>query len=454
MKELSIHREEKFDFAHLFNNSEKINGNISPYLKDVRLAAADSFSKIGFPGKKDKKYKYLSVEILFEFNYNYRFIPEIIHFNINHVFNCDIPTLKTHMIFLLNGFYYGGDKQLSELPGGIIYGSMMKAMEDKPDIFRKYFSRSTEMDNDGLVNLNTALARDGFFIYVPDNTVLDKPIQVVNLILTNKELMIQPRNLVILGENAHIKLVICDHALSKKKSFTNSVTETFVGQNSRYDFTLIQNEHNDSSHINYHFINQEKGSRVDTNSISLHGGIIRNNHYVKLNGKGSENYSNGLYLTDKDQTIDNFIYVDHAFSNCRSEQLYKGVLDDRANGTFSGRILVRRDAQLTEAFQRNNNILLTEEARMNTKPQLEIYADDVKCSHGATVGQIDEEAMFYLQSRGISEKNARLMMMYGFAHEVINRIHIDALKDGIAELVYKRLRGELAKCDNCAIICS
>lgn len=452
MVEVATHNNQKFDFQNLFSHTERITGKKPTFIKSVRESAAVSFNSLGLPGKKDEMYKYLSVKNLFDPSYTYQFSQEIKYFDINHVFQCDIPALNTHMIILVNGFYYGGTGKLNHLPGGVRYGSLLTASEEMPEVFEKHFSKAAGIGNDSLVDLNTSLARDGFFIYLPENAIVEKPIQVVNLILSGKELFIQPRNFVVLEENAQLSLVICDHALSKRKSFTNSVTETYVSNNASLDFTLLQNKHNDASLVNYHYISQGRDSRVDTNSISLHGGVIRNNLNVLIDGEGAENYSNGLYLTDKNQVIDNFVVVDHARAHCHSEQLFKGVLDDSAKGTFSGRILVRQDSQHTEAYQRNNNILLTDSARMNSKPQLEIYADDVKCSHGATVGQIDEEAMFYLRTRGISHHEATLMMMYGFTHEIINKIRIKSLRNRIADLVYKRLKGELAKCDNCSLL--
>ncbi len=452
MKELSIYKEQNLDFGRLFDHLGKINGHEPDFMIQNRQKASKAFLREGLPGRKDEDYKHLLTDKLFERDYKYRFLKEIVHFDINHLFKCDIPNLNTHLITLLNGFYHGKDDHLIELPGGIRYGSMQAASKEMPHILEKHYSKYAGFGKDSFVDLNTSLARDGVFIYVPKNTKFNKPVQVVNLILSDKELFIQPRNLIVLEENTSFNLVVCDHALTIKHSLGNSVTESYVAQNANYDFTLLQNEHNNASLINHHFIHQEKDSRVETNTISLHAGLIRNNHFVTLNGEGAENYANGLYLMDKHQYIDNMVYMDHAKPNCKSEQLFKGVMDGQSKGVFSGRILVRKDSQATEAYQRNNNILLTDEAKMNSKPQLEIYADDVKCSHGATVGQIDEEAMFYLRSRGISKKEASLMMMYGFTNDVIRRIHIDSLRERIEELVYKRLKGDLARCDNCGYL--
>jgi Fe-S cluster assembly protein SufD len=227
----------------------------------------------------------------------------------------------------------------------------------------------------------------------------------------------------------------------------------FVGENSHFDIIRVQNEHNNACKITNTFIHQEKNSTASSNNITLHGGLIRNSTYHYLGGEGAQSYSYGLFLADKWQHIDNFVNVEHAAPNCTSNQLFKGVLDDMSTGAFNGRIYVAKDAQGTVAYQKNNNILLTDDAKMDTKPQLEIYADDVKCSHGATVGQLDENAMFYLQSRGINKHDARLMLMFGFAHEVIQNIRIEPLRERMDNLVMQRLKGELSRCASCMVKC-
>jgi Fe-S cluster assembly protein SufD len=291
------------------------------------------------------------------------------------------------------------------------------------------------------------------FIYVPKGVVITKPIQVVNLVHSDEDMFNQHRNLIIVEENAEISLIICDHTMTPKKFLTNAVTEVYVGENSHFDIIRVQNEHNNACKITHTFIHQEKNSVASSNNITLHGGLIRNSTYHHLAGEGAESFSYGLYLTDKWQHVDNFVNVEHAAPNCHSNQLFKGVLDDMSTGAFNGRILVNQDAQGTVAYQKNNNILMTDDAKMDTKPQLEIYADDVKCSHGATVGQIDENALFYLRSRGIDKREARLMLMFGFAHEVIQNIKIEPLRERMDNLVMQRLKGELSRCASCMVKC-
>ena len=252
---------------------------------------------------------------------------------------------------------------------------------------------------------------------------------------------------------AKVQVLLCDHTLNLNQYLNNSVTEIFAGNNAEVEFYTLQNQHNKATNINSVFIDQQRDSRVTTHTASLHGGLIRNNLKFALNGENAEAHMFGMAFMDKKQHVDNFTQVIHAAPHCESNQIYKNVLDEKSTGAFAGRIHVVRDAQKTNAFQRNNNLLLTDEATMQTKPQLIIDADDVKCSHGATVGQIDEEALFYLRARGIQEDKARLMMMNAFAHEVVKEIKLEPLRDRIVELVDKRLKGEVARCHDCAYQC-
>ena len=451
MKNNSSIREHYIQF---FEHLEKTqNGDAPDFMKHIRRSALEQFSILGLPDRKHEQYRYTDLNALFTRGFDPILAPSPTTFDVEHVFKCDVPTLNTHLFFLLNGFYFYQANPVNGMPDGIHIGSLENAIKTHPEKIEPHFNQHISANNEGVVALNTALSQDGIFIHVPRNTVLDKPVQIVNLVYSDSEVMVQHRNLIVLEEQAELDLVVCDHVISPYQSITNSVTEIVTGPNSCLDYTKLQNEHDESAAISSLFISQERDSRVSTNIFSLHGGMIRNNHYVQLKGPGSENNANGLYLTDRHQHIDNFVKVEHRVPNCLSNQLYKGVLDESATGAFSGFIHVFKDAQKTLAYQRNNNMLLTDEAKMNTRPQLEIYADDVKCSHGATVGQLEEDALFYLRSRGIPYYEARLMLMFGFAHEVIQNLTIEPLRQRIDDLVNKRLRGELSRCDNCEIHC-
>jgi Fe-S cluster assembly protein SufD len=444
----------KEQFLDLYRSSSKeIAVNSAPLMNAHRDKAILKLEKLGFPSRGGEDYRYADIESVFKQDMEKSFGNQKININIREIFHCDVPDIDTNLFLLVNGMFYNNGQMLKELPGGIIAGSLSQAAKDYPGLVEKHYGRYAGSSKDGLVALNTAFAQDGIFIYAPRGVKTGKPVQIVNIMISETGLMAQHRNLFIAEEDAELNIVVCDHSLSAHRFLTNSVNEVFAGDRAQINLTRIQNEHNGSSQITHSFNHQETGSNLATNIISLHGGFIRNNVYVKLNGEHAENHSMGLYLSDKGQYIDNFVFIDHASPNCFSNQLYKGVMDDYATGAFTGRILVRRDAQKTNAYQSNNNILLTDDARMHSRPQLEIYADDVKCSHGSTMGQIDENALFYLRSRGIDHREARLLLMFAYTHEVIQNIKVKALRDRIDDLVNKRLRGELSRCNNCAMQC-
>ncbi len=444
----------KQKFLDLYQKDIELVNNGSPeYINEVRRNAFQHFKKLGIPDKKNESYKYTDINKEFNIDFKTYLSPKNIKFDINEIFSCDVPDLNTKVILLLNGWYYDRENLIQELPGGAIIGSFQEAAKRYPELVKKHFAKYANTKDEGMVALNTAFVKDGIFLHVPKGTVIEKPIQVINVLMDQEEGMTQHRNLFILEENSQASIVICDHTLSPSNFLTNSVSEFFIDKNAHFDYSRIQNEHNGSKQISHLYFHQEKNSSVDANTISLHGGLIRNNIHVLLNDKDCENNTYGLYIADKGQHIDNFVFIDHKKQNCTSNQLFKGVLDDFATGAFNGKILVRKDAQKTLAFQSNNNILLSDDADINTKPELEIYADDVKCSHGATVGQLDEDALFYLRARGIKEKEARLLLMSAFAHEVIKKIQVSALQERIYDLVEKRLRGELSRCNSCQMHC-
>jgi Fe-S cluster assembly protein SufD len=434
-------------------NIDKISSVSSPYINSFRSSAFERFSNLGIPTKKNESYKYTNLNIFFDHDYRSYFLPEESDFIEAEEFRCDVTDLDAHGLVLLNGFYPTINDKLRQLPSGVWVGSLNEAALKFPDLIEKHYNKYADSDTDGLVHLNTAMASDGVFVYVPKGVKLNKPVQVVNLVQSDEDMFNQHRNLIIVEKDAEFSIIICDHTLSPKKFLTNAVTEVYVGESAHFDIIRVQNEHNAACKVTHTFIHQEKNSVTSSNNMTLHGGLIRNSTYHYLGGERAETISCGLFLADKWQHVDNYVNVDHAFPNCTSNQLFKGVLDDMSTGVFNGRILVRPDAQGTLAYQKNNNILLTDDAKMDTKPQLEIYADDVKCSHGATVGQLDENAMFYLQSRGINKREARLMLMFGFAHEVIQNIKIEALRERMDNLVMQRLRGELSRCASCVVKC-
>jgi Fe-S cluster assembly protein SufD len=442
-------------YIELFQQNRELIGNGEPdFLRLLREEAIKSFEITGFPVRKQEIYRYTHLEPVFDGELSFSFKPRIIEFDNKELFRCDVPMLDAHVLTVLNGFFNNPEgPALFELDNGIIYGSLKEATKRYPQLVEKYLGQNASMKNESFVSLNTAFAQDGIFLYVPDGKILEKPIQIIHLLLSDQNQMVQHRNLFVVGKNASAQVIICDHTLAPHMFLTNSVTEAYTEENGHLDILRLQNEHNNSCQVTNTWISQERSSRCEHSTITLHGGMVRNNLHVKMAGEGAESNALGLYLTDKLQHVDNYTVIEHASPNCVSKQHYKGVLDDTSTGTFNGKIHVHPDAQKTEAFQTNNNILLSDTARMQTKPQLEIYADDVKCSHGATVGQLDEDALFYLQSRGIPRDDSRLMLMDAFADDVISRIKQTVLQIRIRDLVGKRLRGELSRCNNCAMNC-
>ena len=439
--------------AHYNQVKDTLFENSSVILNKERGSAFQNFVLQGIPNQKNENYKYSNLNRQFLPDFKFYHQRENIDFDLKSIFRCNVPLLSTHVTLLFNGWYYQQNNKIDDLPETVILNSLEWAAKNNPEIVEKYYGKLAQTNEDPLTALNTAYAKDGYFLYVPKNTKVEIPIQIINLLQSENDAFITQRNLVVVEPGAEVTLILCDHTLNLKKYLSNTITEIFMEENAQLNYYNLQNEHNNSTSLNGVFIHQEKNSVATSHTSSLHGGFIRNNLKIELNGENAETNLFGMAFIDKKQHVDNFTQVIHAKPHCLSNQVYKNVLDNESTGAFSGRIHVVRDAQKTNAFQRNNNLLLTDNATMQTKPQLIIDADDVKCSHGATVGQIDEEALFYLRARGIEESKARLIMMNAFAHEVVQEIKIKPLRDRIDELVEKRLNGEVALCHDCEYNC-
>ncbi len=439
--------------SHYNQVKEQLFNGSSDILNVRRNKAFQDFVTQGIPSRKNENYKYTNLNPRFLPDYEFLHSRKNIESDSHDIFRCDIPQLDKNLTLLYNGWFDENNSTCVNLPKGVILESLETAAKKYPEIVNKYYSKVAETSTDPLVALNTVFAKDGYFLYVPKNIIAEDPVQIINLLKSGKDTFTTQRNLVIIESGAAFQLIICNHTLNSNQYLSNSVTEIFVGENANLDFYTLQNQHNNSTSLNSVFIHQESDSNVTSHTMSLHGGLIRNNLAVNLDGENAETNLYGMAFLDRKQHVDNFIQIIHAKPHCQSNQLFKNVLDEEASGAFSGRIHVVRDAQKTNAFQRNNNLLLTDKATMQTKPQLIIDADDVKCSHGATIGQIDEDALFYLRARGIDENKARLVLMNAFAHEVIQEVKVEVLRDRIDELVEKRLRGEIAHCHECEYNC-
>lgn len=440
--------------ADLFlENRPLLNEGTPDFLRIQREQAMAAFLRMGIPDRRVENYKYTDLTKLFtQENFKRSFRPNSFDFDMQEVFTCDVPEFDTHLLFQVNGWYFDQNKT-DRFPKGTIIKSMKQAWKENTELVEKYYGKMSDAAKDPLVALNGAFAQDGIFIYIPDHVVIEKPIQIINLLRSEEDLYVTLRNLVIVGKNAQVKLMFCDHTLAVHSYIANYLTEVHMAEDAVVDIYGIQNQHNGTAYLNGLFVRQQRNSQLITNTISLHGGLTRNHIHTDLQGEHANASLYGLSLTDKDQHCDTFTSIEHTQPGCQSNQIFKNVLDDNSTGAFTGRIHVMPGAKKTEAYQRNNSVLLTKAAKMNTKPQLVIDNDDVKCSHGATVGQVNEEALFYLQTRGINEKEARLMLMFAFAHEVLANIRVEQLRQSIDRLVNKRLRGEVSRCHDCKLEC-
>ena len=429
-----------------------------------RAAAFADFERLGFPTREDEKYKYTDISKLFEPDYGLNLKQLDIPVNPYDVFKCDVPNMSTSLYFVVNDAFYDKVLPKSYLPEGVLLGSLRQLATEHPELVKKYYGRLADTEKDGVTALNTALAEDGVLLYVPSGVVVERPIQLVNILRSDVNLMVNRRVLIVLEDGAQARMLVCDHAMDAVNFLATQVVEIFVGRDAVLDLYELEETHNSTVRVSNMYVQQDSGSNVLLNGMTLTGGTTRNSVNVTLAGEGTRNSVNvtlagegaeinlcGMAIADKNQHVDNHTSIDHAVPRCTSNELFKYVLDDQATGAFAGLVLVRPGAQHTNSQQTNRNLCATREARMYTQPQLEIYADDVKCSHGATVGQLDDAALFYMRQRGIPMHEARLLLMFAFVNEVIDTIRLDALRDRLHLLVEKRFRGELNKCQGCAI---
>ena len=417
----------------------------------VRDQAFGDFQAQGFPTRKVERYKYTDMEKLFEPDYGLNLKRLDIPVNPYNAFKCDVPNLSTSLYFIVNDAFYSKNDPKAPLPEGVIIGSLKEEADRHPELIGKYYARIAKTDEDAVTALNTMLAQDGLLVYVPKNVKVDRAIQVINILRSDVDLMVNRRVLVILEEGADIKLLFCDHAADDRNFLATQVIEAYVGDNASLHLYCLEETHAKNKRVSNLYIKQEANSRVNHTIITLHNGITRNKTDLTLSGEGASCVLNGCVIADKEQHVDNNTLIDHQAAHCDSKELYKYVLDDKATGAFAGKVLVRQGAQQTTSEERNNNICATKEARMFTQPMLEIYADDVKCAHGSTVGQLNDAALFYMQQRGISQKEAKLLLELAFINEVVDTIQLEPLRDRLHHLVEKRFRGELSKCEGCKL---
>lgn len=367
----------------------------------------------------------------------------------DYTLHCNVPNLDTYSVVIENGYCR---QPLTTTAEGIIMGSLRQAMQQYPEQVAEVAAHC-EGDND-YCRMNRDNYSDGAFIYVPRGCTAAKPIQLLSIHSANDPLLLQTRNVVLLGDDSHATLIHCDDSTNQQSTFANNVTQILIGRNARLDHYKMQNINDQTGLLNHTYAEMGEGAALCSVSLTLNGGHIRNHCEVRMAGEHCSTEVHGLYLNDRSQEADNYVFVDHQHPNCESHELFKGILDDSAHATFNGHVMVRDGATKTDAHMTNRNILLTDKATIFTKPFLEIYNDDVKCSHGSSIGQMDDDAMFYLRSRGISERSARTLLLYAFCDEVVAKIGLEPLRQRISDIIKQRLHGELTVCSDCALCCS
>jgi Fe-S cluster assembly protein SufD len=420
----------------------KGNVDLDSKVHEIRSAAMQRFEKDGFPTKKNEEWKYTSLNAILKNDFSV-FPQSEATIELKDVKKYFLHEIESYKIVFIDGAY---SSFLSDTTHDIadvcILSSALR--EPKYKMILDHYFGTIANNNDSLTSLNTAFSKEGAFINIPKNVVLPKPIQILNFSTgSEKEIMLQPRNLVVVGENSHVQIYERHQNLSNNVVLTNAVTEVFAHKRAIADIYKIQNDKDSSSLIDNTYVQQKDSSIVSVNTFSFGGKITRNNLEFHQEGEHITSNLNGITVIGNKEHVDNHTLVHHKKENCESHEMYKGIFDDQSTGVFNGKVIVNKEAQKTNAYQQNDNVLIGDKASINAKPQLEIFADDVKCSHGCTIGQLDNSALFYLQSRGIPKKEAKALMLFAFCNDVVEKIKIPALKSRINKLLADKLDVEL-----------
>jgi len=407
----------------------------------IRNEAIKNFESLGFPSKKDEDWKYTSLNAVLKHDYSvFPKKEEVIDYR--DIKKYLIHDIDTYDLVFIDGIYSSHLSQTTHEKIDVCLMSSALTRDKYRPVIENYFNKVAPKT--GLNSLNTAFAKEGAFIHIHKNKQADKPIQIINFATGNESsLMLQPRNLVVVEENSHVQIIERHQSLTDNPVLTNSVTEIFAEKRAVVDYYKIQNDKGSASLIDNTYINQKGESNVSVHTFSFGGKLTRNNLNFYQNGERIDSTMKGVTIIEGKQHVDHNTLVHHIEPNCESHQDYKGIFGDSSVGVFNGKVLVEKEAQKTNAYQSNNNILADDKATINSKPQLEIFADDVACSHGCTIGQLDEDALFYLQSRGIPRKEARGLMMYAFANNVLQSVKIPEVKKRINKLIASKLEVDL-----------
>ena len=433
------------------NRTMVANGSCG-VMNSLREDALAAFEKFGLPTSRQEEYLHTDVSEWFEPDWGMNLGRVRIPVEISERFRCSVPNLSTLTYFLANDRFVASDSsQRASLADGVIIGGLCEQAGLFTDRISGFYGKLADMRRSGIAALNTLFAQDGFVVIVPDGVSIEKPVQLVTLLQSPVDMMVTRRVLVVLGRGSRLKLLVCDHSTDSKNYLVNQVTEVFAEEDSSLELYDLEETAHTNKRVSELFIRQEAGSSVRMAGVTLNNGMTRNSVYVTLAGRGASLTLDGVAVADGSQHVDNLTFVDHQVPDCQSDELFKYVLDGDAVGSFAGKVLVREGSQRTVSQQTNRNICMKRTARMFTQPQLEIYADDVKCSHGATVGQLDDKALFYMRQRGISESDARTLLMMAFTDEVISRIGLEPLQQRLRHLVERRFKSGSNLCEGCQV---
>ena len=439
-------------YIDLYNETQgMIKQHSCDVLNKVRDKAFEDFKAQGFPTQKVERYKYTDIPKLFAPDYGLNLQRLRMPINPYEDFKCDVPNLSTSLYFVVNDQFYNDQLPKAQLNDGIVVDSFSNAIKTHGEIITNHYAKLADTAKDALTAFNTMLAQDGLFVYVPKGVKSDRTIQVINILRSDVDLMLNRRILIVLEEGAELSMLFCDDSADDRKFLATQVIEAYVGDNAKLELNCLEETHLKNVRVSNVYIDQQSNSRVSHNIITLHNGVTRNKLDLTFSGEGSECFLNGCVVADKHQHVDNNTVINHAVGNCTSNQLYKYVLDDHAVGAFTGLIYVAKDAKKTLSHEVNQNLCAASTAHMYTQPMLEIYADDVQCNHGSTVGQLNDAALFYMQQRGIDKREAKLLLEFAFVNEVIDKMELVPLRDRLHHLVEKRFRGELDKCGGCKL---
>jgi Fe-S cluster assembly protein SufD len=429
-----VRPEDRFISAFEMNHGESLNGTTAA-VSQRREEALERFSALGIPTHKQEAWKYTNISKVIDRPYRLQLAPEGVDVSAGDIAPFLIDGLDAHRLVLVNGRVSEALSDIGDLPEGVVVSGLKAAGQSHPNLVEAHYGQYADYEDEALTALNTAFVQDGAFVYVPSGTVVDKPIFVLHVNASEEDLFIQPRHLFVAEEGSIARIVELQKSLTDHRTFTNTVTEAFVGDRGNLEHYCIQNEGDQASQVQTIGARHTDDSVFSTTTVTLSGEVVRNNLEITVDGSHCESNLFGLFIGRGEMHVDSHTLVDHAQPDCVSNELYKGILDDQSTGVFNGKVLVRRDSQRINAFQSNDSLVLSDDADMYSKPELEIYADDVECSHGATSGQIDDEALFYLRSRGLNERKARILMLRAFARDVLDEITIDAVRDHVDALM-------------------